>query len=154
MGEFPPIFMGTTLRTRTQLALLNKLREKKNPLQKGFTLVELMIVVAVIGVLSAVALPNFLQARNAAAAGATVGSVLGLAKECATLAISDIGTVPSNAGGTTVSVSCNVDGGTVAGTFPSGAQGIRCLDKSSATDSKTVTATIGPDGSISCAFAA
>jgi len=43
-----------------------------------------MIVVAVIGILSAVALPRYLQARNAAAAGSAVGEALGLGKECAT----------------------------------------------------------------------
>ena len=33
---------------------------------KGFTLVEIMIVVAIIGLLAAIAVPNFVQARNAA----------------------------------------------------------------------------------------
>ncbi|HXV18795.1 MAG TPA: prepilin-type N-terminal cleavage/methylation domain-containing protein [Candidatus Omnitrophota bacterium] len=32
--------------------------------QKGFTLVEIMIVVAVVGLLAAIAIPNFVNARN------------------------------------------------------------------------------------------
>ena len=34
--------------------------------EKGFTLVEIMIVVAIIGLLAAIAIPNFVSARNAA----------------------------------------------------------------------------------------
>lgn len=49
----------------------------------GFTLVELMIVVAIIGLLSAVALPQFLNARSRADARAKIGEAVGLAKECA-----------------------------------------------------------------------
>ncbi len=49
----------------------------------GFTLVELMITVAIIGLLAGVAIPQFLNARNRADARAKIGEVLGIAKECA-----------------------------------------------------------------------
>ena len=56
-----------TLNSRLQLALLNR-RGGRNLVEKGFTLVELMVVIVIVGILSAVALPSFLDQTNKAKA--------------------------------------------------------------------------------------
>ncbi|CAK6700371.1 type II secretion system protein [Synechococcus sp. CBW1107] len=61
---------ASMLRPQLQATVLRKLNatssHKKNLLQKGFTLVELMIVIVIVGILSAVALPNFLNQTSKA----------------------------------------------------------------------------------------
>ncbi len=57
----------STLNRRLQLSILNR-KKGRNLLEKGFTLVELMIVIVIVGILSAVALPNFLSQTSKAKA--------------------------------------------------------------------------------------
>ena len=70
----------TSLNNRLQLALLNR-NKGKSVLEKGFTLVELMIVIVIVGILSAVALPNFLSQTERAKATEGTSKLSGLLKE-------------------------------------------------------------------------
>ncbi|WP_416223907.1 hypothetical protein [Synechococcus sp. CBW1107] len=113
-----------------------------------------MIVVAIVGILSAVALPQFLNARTAAATGSKIGEALGIAKECATAAASKIavGTTTPGAGITVTPVSDCMGGGSIVATFDAGAAGIKCLTDTSTSTSTTATITVGSTGTLSCAF--
>ena len=60
--------MTSSTRSKLALRLIQRLRRRRTTASNGVTLVELLVVITIVGILSAVALPNFLSQSDKAKA--------------------------------------------------------------------------------------
>lgn len=127
-------------------------------------------MVAILGILGAVALPNYLQARSSAAIGSRVSEAVSFAKACAVHQSTGVGTAPNNVSGDGVpgsepandgvafSTACTTTGGVVTAKWGTArSANVKCLTVSSASTSAKAVLTIAPNATsdqIVCEFKA
>jgi len=82
VGKEEDLHYSTKHMTNFQKSLVQRLAKGKARKQNGFTLIELMVVVAIVGVLSAVGLPQLLKAQDRAKISVAQQEAVNYAKEC------------------------------------------------------------------------
>lgn len=110
-------------------------RDELRRLAEGFTLVELLIVVVILGVLSAVGVPAYFAQLDRARTNSANAAAMGAAKACAAAATT--GDQSSFAAGEGVTGTCNASG--TASSFTSSVSGI----------TTQAVGTVAADGSVS-----
>lgn len=125
---------------KIQQAMLRRLAAKKGKKQNGFTLIELMVVVAIVGILSGVGLPQLLKAQDKAKDAAAVATLTNAAKECSLLLVTE-------GDGTNFDADQYEAGGnTVEGTCAAGSDGELTLVSASGDGSKEASVTFDIGG--------
>ncbi len=135
MSYIKKVDKGTpqNIMTSFQRTLIQRLAKRKNKKQNGFTLIELMVVVAIVGVLTAVGLPQLSKAQDRANVSAATQEAVNFAKDCSvSLLTGATAHDPSNYDKISSTQTCVADFDVVA----------------TATDSDSTTVTVTLDGDI------